>query len=250
MSNSGPAPSWKRNAGFGCHESGPGDCIRASAVSGGPIAPSSTSRRTACSPAPRKVSGAPPTRASARSAASGFSFQTCLPAAIARSAISAWAAGIVRLTTISTSGWPTTTEASPATGTPCSAAFARATSGMASPTARTRVSGNCVRFWRYCELMFPAPMTPIPTGPVRAASAIGSQDELATRPDGLEQVSVRIIELDDPERRRRGREDRRDRDDARAGRDLPLRVERPVAVLDVERDDADAEPLQQRWDVG
>ncbi len=37
MSKSGPAPGWNRNAGSGCQRSGPGPCIRASAVCGTPI---------------------------------------------------------------------------------------------------------------------------------------------------------------------------------------------------------------------
>lgn len=70
MSNSGPAPVWKRNAGFGCQDSGPGDCIRVSAVSGVPMSPRASALSEVCSPAPRNVSGAQPNRTPAASAAS------------------------------------------------------------------------------------------------------------------------------------------------------------------------------------
>ena len=92
MSNSGPAPCWNRNAGFGCQDSGPGVWNMVRAVSGVPMSPRSMIRRAVCSPAPRNVSGAQPSRTPAasavfsspspdsRSSENGFSVQTCLPA--------------------------------------------------------------------------------------------------------------------------------------------------------------------------
>src|SRR4051812_28373476 len=263
MSNSGPAPASKKKAGFGCQPSGPGDCISASAVSGRPIAPSSMSRRAVWSPAPRNVSGAHPTRSpafraasssarpSARPDASGFSFQTCLPAAIASCATSAWAAGIVRFTTISTSGWPSTTSGSPAAATSNSAARARATSGSRSPIATTVVSGKAARFLRYSELMLPAPTIPMPTGPLRSRSAIDDRrEEFAARPNRRHQVARGVVELDDPEGRRRGGDDLADRDDPRADGRLALRVERSIAILEMQRDDPLPEPAEQGGHVG
>ena len=117
MSNRGPAPYWNRNAGFGCQDSGPGVWNVVMAVSGVPMSPRSISRRAVCSPAPRNVSGAQPSRSPAasadfsrprpdsRSSENGFSVQTCLPALTAAVATSTCAAGMVRLTMISTSGW-------------------------------------------------------------------------------------------------------------------------------------------------
>src|SRR5436190_438700 len=51
MSKSGPAPSWNRKAGSGCHSSGPADSISAIAVSGSPPAgtPCSAARSRATS---------------------------------------------------------------------------------------------------------------------------------------------------------------------------------------------------------
>ena len=100
------------------------------AVSGVPIAPASISRRMVCSPGPRNVSGAQPSRrpaasacaisasADARSSAIGFSFNTCLPAASAAEATSAWAAGTVRLTISSTSSRASACSVVPGSGTP------------------------------------------------------------------------------------------------------------------------------------
>ena len=94
MSNSGPPPTWNRNCGAGCQRSGPGTWNRASAVCGAPMLPASMIRREVWSPAPSSVSGAQPTRTPASAAcsssappvavsrASGFSTQTCLPAAM------------------------------------------------------------------------------------------------------------------------------------------------------------------------
>ena len=62
----------------------------------------------------------------ARSSASGFSFQTCLPAAIACRPPRRARPGCVRLTTISTPGCSSTVSTPPASGTPCSAALAAA----------------------------------------------------------------------------------------------------------------------------
>ena len=94
MSYSGPAPSWNRKAGFGCQDSGPGDWNSVSALAGVPSAPSRRVRSAVWIPAPSTVSGAPPTRTPAASAAAssvfasagavviGFSVHTCLPAAM------------------------------------------------------------------------------------------------------------------------------------------------------------------------
>src|SRR5699024_40156 len=178
MSYSGPAPSWKRNAGLGCQDSGPGDWNRVRALAGAPIAPSRRVRSAVWMPAPSTVSGAPPTRTPASSAAAsrafasagavviGFSVHTCLPAATIARETSAWAVGIVRLTTISTSGWSSTSWAVPEAGTRNSAARAAAASGNRSPTMCTTRSGNEVRWVRYSAEMVPAPMSPTPTGPV------------------------------------------------------------------------------------
>ena len=82
---------------------------------GAPISPSSIALRAVWMPVPSTVSGAQPTAtpasraasstcaASAVVAASGFSPYTLLPAAMALSATSAWAAGMVRFRTSSTS---------------------------------------------------------------------------------------------------------------------------------------------------
>ena len=176
MSNSGPAPRWNRNSGSGCHRSGPGSCIMASAACGTPMAPASMRRRAVCSPAPRTVSGAQPTRRPARpasassirpaaaSSASGFSIQTCLPAASASRATAACAAGTVRLTTISTSASSTACRALPAPGTPYLAACALARARSRSAQYSTRRSGNEVRLRRYSSLMVPQPTTATPTG--------------------------------------------------------------------------------------
>ena len=179
MSNSGPAPYWKRNAGFGCQDSGPGVWNVVMAVSGVPMSPRSMSRRAVCSPAPRNVSGAVPRRMPAasavfsrprpdsRSSENGFSVQTCLPASTAAVATSTCAAGMVRLTMISTSGWFSAASTPPHSGMPYSFARASAASSKRSATTRTFRSGKTVRLSRYCLLMFPAPMTPTPTGPRR-----------------------------------------------------------------------------------
>lgn len=83
---------------------------------GRPMSPPSIAARAVCVPVPRTVSGAHPTRTPADAArsriewpsgnatASGFSTYTFLPASIARSEMSACAAGIVRLSTVCTSG--------------------------------------------------------------------------------------------------------------------------------------------------
>jgi len=101
-----------------------------SALIGVPIAPEAISRRADWMPAPSTVSGAQPTRtpalaawsSSARpletSGASGFSFHTCLPAAIAAEATSACAAGMVRFTTSCTSGCSNACSGLPDAGTP------------------------------------------------------------------------------------------------------------------------------------
>ena len=180
MSNSGPAPRWNRNSGSGCHRSGPGLCISASAVCGTPIAPSAISRRAVCSPAPSTVSGAQPSRRPARPAsasrrcpvavsrASGFSVQTLLPAASAAEVTSACAAGMVRLTTSSTSGSRSAWATVPAPGTPYLAACSLARSRSMSAQKSTRRSGNDVRLRRYSRLMVPQPTTATPTGPAAA----------------------------------------------------------------------------------
>src|SRR6478672_4946304 len=169
---------------------------------------------------------------------------------MARRATSAWAAGTVRLTTISTSGWSSTVAVSPARATPCSAALARATSGRTSPIATTVVSGNRVRFDRYSELIVPAPTIPTPTGPVRPSGTGEAQHVSPAVTQRLEQIAVRVVQLQDSQGRRGRGQDLRDREHARAGRALALRVERPVAVLYVDRCDPIAEPLEQRRHVG
>ena len=116
MSNSGPAPLANRNSGLGWKMSGPTYCMIVCADNGSPMSPRAMARRAVCTPGPSTVSGATPTSSPAASACSsrarplarstliGFSDQTCLPAAIARLATSACTAGMVRLTTTSTSG--------------------------------------------------------------------------------------------------------------------------------------------------
>ena len=56
MSNSGPAPSWKRKAGFGCQSSGPGVWNRVSALAGVPMVPSRRVRSAVWMPAPSEES--------------------------------------------------------------------------------------------------------------------------------------------------------------------------------------------------
>ncbi len=101
-----------------------------SALIGVPIEPDAISRRADWMPAPSIVSGAQPTRTpaaracssrarpAATSGASGFSFHTCLPAAIAAEATSACAAGMVRFTTSCTSGCSRACSTLPDAGTP------------------------------------------------------------------------------------------------------------------------------------
>ena len=179
MSNRGPAPYWKRNAGFGCQDSGPGVWNVVMAVSGVPMSPRSISRRAVCSPAPRNVSGAVPRRMPAasavlsspspesRSSENGFSVHTCLPALTAAVATSTCAAGMVRLTMISTSGWFSASSTPPDSAIPYSLARAAAESSKRSAMTWTFRSGKTVRLSRYCLLMLPAPMTATPTGPLR-----------------------------------------------------------------------------------
>src|SRR5699024_6398191 len=199
MSYSGPAPSWKRNAGLGCQDSGPGDWNRVRALAGAPIAPSRRVRSAVWMPAPSTVSGAPPTRTPASSAAAsrafasagavviGFSVHTCLPAATIARETSAWAVGIVRLTTISTSGWSSTSWAVPEAGTRNSAARAAAASGTRSPTMRTTRAGNEVGWVRYSAESVP--------GGRAAGRDRGSQ--LGYRALGaLDHVAGAVVELD------------------------------------------------------
>ena len=104
------------------------------------------------------------------SRASGFSFQTCLPAATACRATSAWAAGMVRLTTSSTSGWAVACAVLPTPGTPYLAACALARSRSRSAQISTCRSGNEVRLRRYSSLIVPQPTTATPTGALTAGS--------------------------------------------------------------------------------
>src|SRR5699024_10305924 len=59
-----------------------------------------------------------------------------------------------------------TSSAVPEAGTPNSEARAAAASGNRSPTRCTCTSGKDVRWVRYSAEMVPAPMRPMPTGPV------------------------------------------------------------------------------------
>ena len=116
MSSSGPAPWAKRKPGFGCHRSGPWVWNAVCANIGSPMTPAAMARRALWKPGPSSVSGAAPIRtpaafacsssaaAPSRSRPSGFSDQTCLPAAIAADVTSMWASGVVRLTTSSHAG--------------------------------------------------------------------------------------------------------------------------------------------------
>ena len=125
------------------------------------MSPRAIARFAVCTPGPRTVSGATPTRspadaavssrrrASSRSTPSGFSVHTCFPAATIASETATCAAGIVRFTTMSMSGSSSTTSTPPARGTPYAAACARARSSTRSPIARTTTSGKRVRFCRY-----------------------------------------------------------------------------------------------------
>ena len=138
----------------------PGDWNSASAVCGPPIRPVSIARRAVCSPGAQHGVGALPPAAPVPApgraacgrtggpAPSGFSVHTCLPASSAASPTSTCAAGMVRLTTISTSGSASSSTAVPECGTPCSAACAAARSRSRSATITTRRSGKEVRFVR------------------------------------------------------------------------------------------------------
>src|ERR1700722_664759 len=234
MSNSGPAPRRNRNSGSWCQRCGPGSCIRASALCGSPMTPSSISRRAVCSPAPSTVSGAQPTRTPARTAAAsrarpavvsrarGFSFQTCWPAATACPATSACAAGMVRLTTSSTSGCAMAWAALPTPGTPYLAACALARSRSRLAQNSTRRSGKEVRLPRYSSLIVPQPMTATPTGSVvTGLAACGGTHRLGQAPAGPpgqavpdrgHHVGRAPVELDHaPRPRRGGGQDLRDR---------------------------------------
>ena len=135
--------------------------MKAVAPIGRPMAPSSISLRQVWMPAPRNVSGAPPTlrpafraafstRApSARVTASGFSRYTCLPAASAASDTDACTFGIVRFSTICTSRSASSSSTVHALATLCFAAAAFARSVTRSAHATTRASRNRrVRFSR------------------------------------------------------------------------------------------------------
>ncbi len=153
-------------------------CVAAVTATGVPMRPERRACRADCSPAPRKVSGAPPTRrprsaasaitlaASSMFMASGFSPYTCLPERRLSSATAACAEGTVRLTTISTSASESTAPRVPDTGTSCSLATVAARSVSRSATATTRTSGKELRLRRYWPLMTPAPTSATPTGPL------------------------------------------------------------------------------------
>src|SRR6185503_21304107 len=92
-------------------------------------------------------------------------------------------------------------------------------------------------------------MTPIPTGPVLASGTDEPQQRLAADSDRGQEVAVGVVELDDAQGVRRRLEDRPDRQDAVAQGHLALRVERAVAVLQVQCDDARAETPEKGRDV-
>ena len=149
--------------------------MNAVAATGVPIQPSSISLRLVWMPAPKKVSGAQPTRTpfsfaaaitlapSLRSTASGFSQWTFLPAAMAARLTAVCAFGVVRLMTILMSGFASSSSAVQATGTLCSAArfWARLMSISATAT-RSRIS-NMRQPLMYAGLMLPHPMMPTGT---------------------------------------------------------------------------------------
>ncbi len=140
--------------------------MNAVAATGVPSEPESMTWRAVWTPVPSTVSGAQPTRTPAAAAASstdeastvdsasGFSPYTCLPAAIAASATGAWAAGMVRFSTRSTSS-AAYSAAGVSTRMPStdSAGFWSATATTCTPGSRGRVS-------RYCRLMVPSPTIP------------------------------------------------------------------------------------------
>src|SRR3954452_16663655 len=98
-------------------------------------------------------------------------------------------------------------------------------------------------------------MIPTPTGPVRCWVALVTSGSLAVDevgpavPDRLEQVPRAVVELDDTEGVGLGLDEVPDRQRTGADRNLLLGVLAPVAVLDVQREDAVAETLEQGRDV-
>ncbi len=122
-----------------------------------PTLPASTTSRASRPPAPRKVSGAHPNLSPRRSASrtslcpssaltqSGFSENTCLPAVSAAWLTSKWALGVVRLTTMFTSG--SRIKASMASARiPNRSAWVRALSSRRSAHATGRTPRNATRF--------------------------------------------------------------------------------------------------------
>ena len=125
MSNSGPPPGRRGTPGSGGRY--PGRCTASTvcADNGTPMSPRSMARRAVCSPGRARCRErcrhgdlrpppAPASRAPIRSMPIGFSLHTCLPAAMMPRSTSNATAGIVRLTTISTSGCASTSSRIPA----------------------------------------------------------------------------------------------------------------------------------------
>ena len=131
--------------------------------------------RAVCTPVPSTVSGAQPTRtpaarpasmtarASSSVAASGFSPYTALPPAIAFSATSACAAGIVRFRTRSTSG-SVVSSSTVSARTPCAAATAAARAASRSATATSRTASSRSNVDRYAPEIAPTPTIPTLSG--------------------------------------------------------------------------------------
>lgn len=197
MSNSGPAPWVNRNSGLGCQDSGAPVWNTNEPVSTSPISPDATARSAVWMPGPSIGSGAharrspfssasaSSSRASWEAIAIGFSDHTCLPASRIRRSTSAWAAGIVRFTTMPTSSRARSSSTVPAASSPepsrtsNSSARARARSTSRSARKRTSTSGNCQRLRRYCSEITPVPMMPTPRAP-GALAGCGSSDSGTT----------------------------------------------------------------------
>src|SRR5258705_5346665 len=123
-------------------------------------------------PPPRNVSGALPTRsfffaavlstgfASAVVRANGFSVYACLPALSAARLISACAAGMVRLRTISTSGSRSSSSTEHARAMLNSLAFASAAARFMPAQATIWMLPNAPQPAMYCAKILPQPITP------------------------------------------------------------------------------------------